>query len=209
MTDIIITRTSPQAPEAKPLLESLIEEYDARYGHLAHRKGGARAEIERYPAHAFAPPFGDFLLLQRDGETIAGGAFMSHDDETAEIKRVWARSDLRRQGLATKVMVALEERAAALGYSRAYLTTGFRQPEAVNLYLSLGYRPLFELSADLSLYLSLPFEKYIGSRLGEPSTTPVTPPASSTEEAAERLLLIKEQQARKIEARLSLGDAAE
>ncbi len=59
---------------------------------------------------------------------------MSHDDETAEVKRVWTRDDVRRQGLARKVISALEESAASLGYSRLYLTTGFRQPEAVQLF---------------------------------------------------------------------------
>lgn len=34
----------------------------------------------------------------------------------------------------------LERRAVLAGYSHIYLTTGFRQPEAVKLYLSQGMR---------------------------------------------------------------------
>ncbi len=41
-------------------------------------------------------------------------------------------------------MAALEESAVRQGYTRAYLSTGFRQPEAFALYVSLGYRPLFD-----------------------------------------------------------------
>lgn len=209
MTEITIVPSSPFAPEAQPLLEALVHEYDGRYGTTAHRPGGARAEIDRYPARAFEPPLGNFLLLRRGNETIGGGAFMSHDDETVEIKRIWTRDDVRRQGLARRIMVALEENAAALGYTRAYLTTGFRQPEAVGLYLSIGYRPLFEVDANPELYRSLPFEKFIGARAGEIGTTPVPPPAASFEEATARVNIIKAAQAENIAARLAPAHAAE
>ena len=45
------------------------------------------------------------------------------------------------------------------GYSRGYLTTGFRQPEAVALYLGHGYTPLFDLAQDPATIGSLPFQK--------------------------------------------------
>lgn len=95
----------------------------------------------------------------RDGETIGGGAFKAFDARTAEFKRIWTRSDLRRQGLARKLLVELEEQAARQGYSRIYLTTGFRQPEAVGLYLNNGYTALFDTSADPEIYKTLPFER--------------------------------------------------
>ncbi|WP_199086579.1 GNAT family N-acetyltransferase [Bosea sp. ASV33] len=201
MADFFL-RSSPLDPAAEPLLEGLIAEYDGRYG-AASRPGGARSEILRYPAEAFAPPLGAFLLLQRDGETIAGGAFMSHDDETAEFKRIWTRPDLRRQGLARQVVLALEEAAAELGYTRAYLTTGFRQPEASALYITLGYRPLFDTNVDPTLYRSLPFEKHIGARAGQAGTYPVYEPAASLEDATKRVAAIKAEQEAKVSARLA------
>jgi GNAT superfamily N-acetyltransferase len=198
----LIARSSPLDPRAEPLLEGLIAEYDGRYG-FNSRPGGARSEILRYPAEAFAPPLGDFLLLRRGDETIGGGAFMSHDDETAELKRIWTRDDLRRQGLARTIVIALEEAAAELGYTRAYLTTGFRQPEATALYLSLGYRPLFDVNADPTLYRSLPFEKHIGAKAGIAGSTPVYPPASSLEEATARVGAVKATQEASIASRLA------
>jgi len=206
MPDLIV-RSSPLDPRAEALLEGLIAEYDGRYG-VNSRPGGARSEILRYPAEAFAPPLGDFLLLRRGDETIAGGAFMSHDDETAELKRIWTRNDLRRQGLARTIVIALEEAAADLGYTRAYLTTGFRQPEATALYLSLGYRPLFDVTADPALYRSLPFEKHIGAKAGVAASTPAYPPAASLEEATARVGLIKAAQEARIAARLANNRAA-
>ncbi|MGF9567204.1 GNAT family N-acetyltransferase [Neorhizobium sp. BT27B] len=201
MPDIII-RSTLHDPSTQPLIEGLISEYDGRYG-ADSRPGGARTELFRYPDGINTPPLGDFLLLQREGKTIAGGAFMSHDDETAEIKRIWTDPSLRRQGLARRIMSALEESAVSLGYTRAYLSTGFRQPEAVALYLSLGYRPLFDIDANPSLYRSLPFEKHIGAKAGHTPATPVYPPAASFEAATQRVKDLKATQEAKILERLT------
>ena len=77
---------------------------------------------------------------------------------TAELKRIWTRGDLRRQGLAQRVLQQLETLALAQGYRRLYLTTGFRQPEAVGLYLSNGYQPQFDLNRDPEEYSQPPFD---------------------------------------------------
>lgn len=175
--------TSPLDPRAEPLVEDLIREYDTRYGTL-FSEGGAREELFRYPPTAFAPPNGLFLILQRDGVTIGGGAFMRYDATTAEFKRIWIRGDLRRQGLARKIVLALEDHAASQGFSRVYLTTGFRQPEAMGLYLGLEYRPLFDVEQDLELYGTLPFEKHIGALAGQKGRAPVKEPAATAQEAA-------------------------
>ncbi|GAU86450.1 GNAT family N-acetyltransferase [Bosea sp. BIWAKO-01] len=206
MTDLIV-RSSPFDGKAEVLIEGLVAEYDGRYG-ANSRPGGARSEILRYPAEVFAPPLGDFLLLRRGDETIAGGAFMSHDDETTELKRIWTRDDLRRQGLARQIVLALEEAAAELGYTRAYLTTGFRQPEATSLYLSLGYRPLFDTTVDPTLYRSLPFEKHIGAKAGTAGSRAIYPPAASLEEATARVAIVKAEQEARIAARLATHRAA-
>ncbi len=152
--------TTTHDSRAVPLIEALTAEYDARYGTYFSPEG-ARAEMNRYPPEAFAPPHGNFLLLLRDGETIGGGAFMRYSDDTAEFKRIWTHSDLRRQGLAKKVLNELESQAHRQGYSRVYLTTAFRQPEAKALYLNYGYTALFDVNADPQSYEILPFEKDI------------------------------------------------
>ncbi|MCL7999258.1 GNAT family N-acetyltransferase [Brucella sp. 21LCYQ03] len=152
--------TSTLDSRAVPLIEALTIEYDTRYGNYFSDEGAA-AEMNKYPPEAFAPPHGNFLLLLRDGQTIGGGAFMRYDDETAEFKRIWTHSDLRRQGLAKKVLQELESQARIQGYKRVYLTTGFRQPEAKELYLRNGYTALFDIAADPEIYGTLPFEKHI------------------------------------------------
>lgn len=70
----------------------------------------------------------------------------------------WTKSSLRQQGLAARVVQELEHRALLAGYSRIYLTTGFRQPEAVRLYLSQGYDPQFDTTRNPEEYSQPPFD---------------------------------------------------
>lgn len=133
---------APDDPRAQPLLEELEWEYDNRYGDLFGEP--ASEELARYPAGEFIAPNGAFLLLLRDGVAIAGGAFKTFDESTTELKRIWASSAHRRQGLARRVVTELEDESRRRGFTRSYLTTGPRQPEAVRLYLATGWTPLFE-----------------------------------------------------------------
>ncbi|MFG2211649.1 GNAT family N-acetyltransferase [Streptomyces sp. NPDC048638] len=147
-----VLHTTVTDPLARPLLDELTYEYRTRY----QRPVDLGLE---YPAEEFAPPRGAFLLLLEDGEPAAGGAYRRYDDRTAELKRIWTHSAHRRRGLARQVLDALEREAADHGYTRLYLTTGPRQPEAKGLYLAAGYRPLFDLTAAPESIGPLPFEK--------------------------------------------------
>lgn len=130
-------------PLAEPLLTELAFEYDSRYGTFFGES--ASTELRRHPVEKFAPEHGGaFVLLLQGGVAIAGGAFKRFDEDTAELKRIWASAAHRRQGLARRVVAELEARAAQQGYRRVYLTTGPRQPEAKALYLRTSYTPLFD-----------------------------------------------------------------
>lgn len=135
---------SPGDPRALPLLTELQHEYDGRYGNLFGEP--ASEELNRYPAEEFIEPRGAFLLLLRDGVAVAGGAFKTFDERTTELKRIWASSEHRRQGLARRVVTELENESRRRGFTRSYLTTGPRQPEAVRLYLTNGWTPLFDVA---------------------------------------------------------------
>ncbi|UXN73270.1 GNAT family N-acetyltransferase [Devosia sp. A8/3-2] len=156
MTDSFLY-TTPTAEIARPLVEQLTTEYRNRYGNYFGEDSSA--EMNRYPPERFADPDGAFILLLRDGRPIAGGAFMRYDDNTAEFKRMWTDADHRRRGPAQRVLAELESRAAAKGYSRVYLTTGFRQPEAAKLYLKSGYTALFDVTAEPEAIQIPAFEK--------------------------------------------------
>ena len=143
---------SPEAPELQPIISGLFGEYAARYGDYFSRD----AEVEL--AEWYLPPQGIFVVLERDGEIIATGAYKPYDEQTAEIKRIWTKGTLRKQGLAGRVVRELERRALLAGYGRIYLTTGFRQPEAVRLYLSEGYEAQFDLQRDPEEFSQPPYD---------------------------------------------------
>src|SRR4051794_10220062 len=136
-----VVRVHPDDVRAAPLFAELAVEYDTRYGDLF---GGASEELTRYPAEAFLPPDGDFVLLLEGGRAVAGGAFMRHPPAPAEAERMWPVSHHPRRGLPRRVLAQQEHSAAAVGYRRMYLTPGPRQPEARDLYLAAGWTPLFD-----------------------------------------------------------------
>ena len=157
MADTIVI-TTPDDPRATPLVDELSRDYDERYG--LNDGIPSSFELRRYPPSNFTPDEGGlFILVIRDGVTIAGGAFKRVDATTAEIKRVWTSSAHRRQGLARLVMAELESHATLAGYASVELTTGARQPEALALYLGLGYTPRFDVTGDLEAVGYLAFDK--------------------------------------------------
>lgn len=159
MTYEVIDTTSLD-PLARPLFDELKVEYDVRYRDFRPANSSTSGnDLLTYPAELFFPPDGAFLLIRRAGEIIGGGAFQRYDGTTAELKRIWARRDQRRQGIARSVVSELESRALKQGYRRVYLTTGFRQPEALALYRSAGYEPLYDASIAPEVHFRLPFGK--------------------------------------------------
>ena len=83
---------SPEAPELQPIISGLFAEYAARYGDYFSRD--AEVELSEW----YVPPQGLFIVLERDGEIIATGAYKPKDRHTAEIKRIWTHRRLRQQG---------------------------------------------------------------------------------------------------------------
>ncbi|WP_137145924.1 GNAT family N-acetyltransferase [Mycolicibacterium sp. CR10] len=137
-------------PLAAPLIDELAVEYATRYGGTRDR---VHAWLRGYPGAEFEAPEGGLLIGLIDGVPVTGGAFRRFDDVTAELKRIWTDSRHRRRGHARALVNQLESEIAARGYSRIYLTTGDRQPEAEALYLSMGYTRLAEpLPAEGEVY---------------------------------------------------------
>ncbi|MDG4663337.1 GNAT family N-acetyltransferase [Mycobacterium sp. 236(2023)] len=126
-------------PLAAPLIDELAVEYADRYGGQRDR---VHAWLRGYPADEFAAPGGGLVVGLLDDRPVTGGAFRRFDDTTAELKRIWTDSGHRRRGYGRALVARLEADITALGYTRIYLTTGDRQPEAEALYQSMGYTRL-------------------------------------------------------------------
>lgn len=79
------------------------------------------------------------VILYKEDEPMACGAFKHYEDGTVEIKRMFTAEAARGQGLAVKVLDELEAWAREEGYAKGLLETGRRQPYAVRLYEKQGY----------------------------------------------------------------------
>lgn len=131
--DLALHDVAYRDADATELMEEVQQEYVVRYG---GRDETPVADDE------FAPPAGTFVVVRVDGLVIGCGGLRRHDDDVVEIKRMYIRRAHRRHGYGRRLLVALEERARALGYRRVVLETGTAQPEALALYTGAGYTPI-------------------------------------------------------------------
>ncbi len=130
---IRVMHGDPLGGEALALLAEAVEEARGRYPEFF--VPGAPA-----PTNAPLVPGASFVLAAH-GEAIVGcGALRPIDAATAEIKRMFVRRLARRQGVARAIVMQLLGDARALGYRSVRLETGNRQPEAIALYASCGFK---------------------------------------------------------------------
>jgi GNAT superfamily N-acetyltransferase len=77
-----------------------------------------------------------------DGTPLGCGALRALRDGVAEVKRMYVVPAARGRGISRVVLDGLEAAARERGWTTLRLETGPRQPEAIGLYVSAGYRPI-------------------------------------------------------------------
>ncbi|MGH3023098.1 MAG: GNAT family N-acetyltransferase [Gaiellaceae bacterium] len=130
-----IRREKYEAEAVRALTAALEEELLGRYDGVA----GSGPDPHQ---GAFEPPDGFFLVVWEGEQAIGCGGVCRHDETTAELRRMYVAPDARGRGVGDALLGALEEEARDLGYAFVRLETGDRQPEAIGLYVSSGYRPI-------------------------------------------------------------------
>ncbi len=139
MPELTITQDPIDTHGALSVLHAATDELTQRYG--------GTGDSEHLHLEELRPPLGLFLVARLDTH-LAGGvglrAIGQPSDRWAEIKRLWVRVDLRRSGIAARLMDEVTARAKELGYVRLYLETGPRQPEAIAFYEKFGWLPLID-----------------------------------------------------------------
>jgi GNAT superfamily N-acetyltransferase len=123
-------------PYDDPVVQSLEAQVQTEYV----RRYGGPDRTATDPDH-FAPPAGVFLVGWAGDVAVATGGLRRHDEESAEVKRMYVVESHRGRGYARTVLAELERYAVRAGYRRILLETGTAQPEAIALYLSSGYTP--------------------------------------------------------------------
>ena len=82
-----------------------------------------------------------YAIVAYDHKNPVGcGAIKEYEVDTAEIKRMFVTQNGRRKGIATKILIELEQWAKELSYTKCILETGVNQPEAIGLYHKNGYQ---------------------------------------------------------------------
>ena len=119
---------------ALALVHAATDELQQRYGGEGDNKHLVVDELR--------PPRGLFLVARHDHDLVGGVGLRSICEPAlhfAEVKRLWVRPDLRREGIGLVLMNEIETHAKELGYVTLFLETGPAQPEALTLYQSHGW----------------------------------------------------------------------
>lgn len=115
---------------------------------------------------------GEFLVGEMAGRVVAMGALRRIDAEVAEMVRLRVSPDRQGLGFGAAVVTALEERALELGYLTLRCDTTVKQPVAIALYRSFGWRELCR--KDVAGVQTVYFEKRL-TQDSRPSTSCMTP----------------------------------
>lgn len=126
-------------PLAVEIAASFLAEESARGA------GAAARYLESDPRECEAWLGGALIGLRReDGSAAAGGAYRRYDSTTAELAQLWTHPDLRRHGLARRVLGQLEAFAERAGYLRLYAAAEPGHEALRHVLRSCGYTALGE-----------------------------------------------------------------
>ncbi len=135
MSEIEIREARFDEPEVQELVSEALGDLSRRYGGSGDDTPVTRTD--------FDPPDGRFFVACRTGapeaDLVGCAGWRRHGDD-AELKRMYTAPAVRGRGVARRILAAIEESARAAGCRRVILETGDRQPEAIALYTTAGYR---------------------------------------------------------------------
>ena len=101
------------------------------------------------------------LVIYLNDNPVGCGAIKEFETDSMEVKRMYIMPEFRGQGLATQVLIELENWAKELGYKNCVLETGKRQPEAITLYKKNDYLPIPNYGQYVGIENSLCFQKIL------------------------------------------------
>ena len=138
---ITIVRTTADNPDFKHLIQALDRDIAIRDGeeHTFYAQFNKTDNIKHV------------LVAYENNQALGCGAFKLYQDATAEIKRMYVSPEGRGKGIATQILIQLQQWAAENHYTTCILETGQRYPEAIALYLKNG----FEIRNNYGQYIGI------------------------------------------------------
>jgi DNA-binding MarR family transcriptional regulator len=152
-----VAPVDPAHPHARHCLRAYFSELDSRFDTGFDPALSIPAQEEE-----LRPPAGLLLVASLRAAPIGCGALKFHDNDPAEIKRMWVAESARGLGIGRRLLGELEERAAAHGARAVRLETNKALVEAISLYRSAGYVEVAPFNDEP--YADHWFEKQIGDR---------------------------------------------
>ena len=151
---LTIRPADPDTPEALACLQAYFDE-------LAARVPAVQPGMFTLPdpeAASYRPPQGRFLIAWSDDLPVGCVSLRPLAGDTAEVKRLWVHDSARGQGLARRLMAAIEEEARGMGLGVLKLDTNSALSEAIALYRSSGW-------TDIAPYTGMPADTWMGKAL--------------------------------------------
>lgn len=140
-TSCIIKHTDSGNEDFQQLVALLDEELRIRDG-----------ENFQYYADLNKTAYLRYAIVMYENEIPVGcGSVRPYEEGVMEIKRMYVVPAKREQGIASAILLRLEEWAKELGAAACILETGKNQPEAIAMYKKSGYQSI------------PPYGKYTGS----------------------------------------------
>lgn len=99
------------------------------------------------------------IVVTVNQSPVACGAMKFFDTGTMEVKRMYTSPSFRNQGLASILLLALEDWAKSLGYEKCVLETSTKQPDAIALYFKNNYQRIPNYAPYIGVNESVCFEK--------------------------------------------------
>lgn len=143
--DLIATLLNRDQLEIRPADPDSLEVtacWQAYFDELVARVPAARPDMFALPdpgAASYRAPRGACLVAWSDDLPVGCVALRPLDGPTAEVKRLWVDASARGQGLARRLMSAIENEARQLGYQWLRLDTNSALSEAIALYRATGW----------------------------------------------------------------------
>jgi putative acetyltransferase len=130
--------------------------------HLWQELGILYPEMQSAVPKEISGPRAGFVVAWLNDEAVGCGAWRPlapTESAVAEIKRMFVEPAVRGRGVSRAILKQLETLARADGYSVVRLETGLRQPPALRLYETSGYRRIEPYGRYRDDPLSVCFEK--------------------------------------------------
>jgi len=117
--------------------------------------------------HAFFDQFNQLdtvkyvIVVYLEEEAIGCGAIKEYSEGIGELKRIYVLPKFRSKGVATSILKELETWAKELNFEKIIMETGFRQVEAIQLYIKNGFHSIPNYGHYAEVENSFCFEKII------------------------------------------------